>query len=224
MKLSSLFIICFLCFSSIISAQNNEKEELIQFSGRIINEKLEPLSFAHVLIMSNLRGTITDMDGMFSMVVEPNDTVMMTCIGYKPKRIVIPDSIDQNFLTRDFVLSTDTIAIKEVVVYPWNSYQEFKQAFLNVELPEGDVERARKNIALLKTQIILDDSPNYRENFQFVLDEQYEQTFNEGMQPTISLTNPIAWVRFFDALKSGDLKYDDRLKEKNKNYNRKNRQ
>lgn len=227
LSMKFLTVIVFLLFgsSSFILGQINEKEKLIQLSGRIINEKLEPLSFAHILILNNMRGTITDMDGMFSMVVQPHDTVMITSIGYRNKKIVIPDTIENEFLTRDFILQTDTIAIKEVVVYPWNSYEEFKQAFLNVELPEDDMDRARKNIALLKTQIILDDSPNYRENFDYVLQEQYEKTFNEGMlQPTISLTNPLAWVRFFDALKSGEFEYDERLKEKNKNYNRKNRQ
>jgi hypothetical protein len=207
-----------------VFASGQEKKELHQFSGRLLNETLQPLQFAHILILNSMRGNITDVDGMFSIVVEPNDTIMMTCIGYKKQIIIIPDTLSADFITQDYILETDTVAINEVVVYPWKTYEEFKQAFLNVKIPENDAERARKNIALLKTQIILDDTPLPNQNFRQVMQQQYEQTFIEGTAPSITVTNPFAWARFFEALKRGDFEYDDNLKEKNRNYNRRNRQ
>jgi len=219
------FILALTCiFLAITSGLKSNDSLLVQVSGRVTNELLEPLPFAHVLITNTLKGTITDADGLYSIVVQPGDSIMVTNIGYKNWKATVPDTTETGFLHQDFILRTDTIAIKEVVVYPWNSYEEFKQAFLNLELPEGDIEKARKNIALLKTQIILDDSPNYSQNFKQVLEEQYQRTLNEGMmRPYISLTNPFAWAKFFDALQSGEFEYDEQLKEKNRNYNRKNR-
>lgn len=200
-------------------------ENLLQFSGRVMNFANEPISFAHVLVLNNMRGSITDPDGMFSVIVRPRDTVMLTCVGYKPDIIIINDSIPDVFLTKDYILEQDTLMITEVVVYPWKTYEEFKKAFLELELPDTDAERARRNIALLKTQMILYNEPNPSVNFRQVLEQQYLQTFNQGIAyPTYSITNPFAWAKFFKALKDGDFKYDNELKEKNKNYNRKNRQ
>jgi hypothetical protein len=191
-----------------VSLINGQDRKLVQLSGRIIDEQTEPLPFAHVLIMNNYRGTITDREGKFSLVVEVFDTVLFSTLGYKRRTMVIPDTLARPFITADIVLQEDTILIAEVEVYPWRSYEEFKEALLNLRLPDGDNERARRNIALIKTQIILYNEPNARENFQYVMEQQYRETFNQGMYPSYQIFNPFAWAKFFQALKRGDFKSD----------------
>ena len=183
-----------------------QNENLVQLTGRIRNELLEPLPFSHILIMNSMRGTITDNQGKFSLVTTVGDTVLFSCLGYKKKTITIPDNLPEPFLTLDIILPEDTFMINEVVIYPWRNYEEFKQAFLNLKLPDDDMERARKNIALLKTQIILENSPDARLNFQYVMDRQYQETFNQGTVPSYQIFNPLAWVKFFEAIKRGDYK------------------
>ncbi len=185
---------------------NGQPGELVQLSGRITNEQAEPLPFAHVLIMNNYRGTITDREGKFSLVVEVYDTVLFSTLGYKRRTIIIPDTLPKPFLTKDIVLQEDTILIAEVEVYPWRNYEEFKEALLNLRLPDDDNERARRNIALIKTQIILYNEPNARENYQHVMEQQYRETFSQGMYPSYQIFNPFAWAKFFEALKRGDFK------------------
>lgn len=194
-----------------ITVRAQEKNNLVQFYGRLYNELIEPLPYAHVFILNNNRGTITDANGKFSFVVEKKDTVMFSSLGYKRKTLVIPDTLSEPFLHRDIFLETDTFMIKEVEVYPWRNYEEFKQAFINLKLPDDDAERARKNIALIRTQIILDDSPDPAANFQHVLQQQYNETFMQGRYPSYQLFNVFAWEKFFEALKRGDFK-----QEKNK--------
>ena len=189
-------------FALLIKGQ---PRELVQLSGRITNEQTEPLPFAHVLIMNNYRGTITDREGKFSIVVEVYDTVLFS-LGYKRRTIIIPDTLSKPFLTKDIVLQEDTILIAEVEVYPWRNYEEFKEALLNLRLPDDDNERARRNIALIKTQIILYNDPNARENYQHVMEQQYRETFSQGMYPSYQIFNPFAWAKFFEALKRGDFK------------------
>lgn len=190
-------------FSSLAGGQD---KDLVQLSGRITNELTEPLPFAHVLIMNNYRGTITDKDGMFSLVVEVYDTVLFSTLGYKRRTMVIPDTLPKPFITTDIVLQEDTILIAAVKIYPWRSYEEFKDALLNLRLPDDDNERARRNIALIKTQIILYNEPNARENFQYVMEQQYRETFSQGMYPSYQIFNPFAWAKFFQSLKRGDFK------------------
>jgi hypothetical protein len=183
-----------------------KKKNLVQLSGRLTDELLQPLPYAHVLVLNNYKGTITDYQGKFSFVTEVHDTIMFSTVGYKRKTLIIPDTLKEPFLNLELILDIDTFMIGEVVIYPWKNYEEFKEAFLNLRLPDDDMERARKNIALIKTQIILDETPNARENFNNILQQQYKETFNQGMYPTYSIFNAFAWVEFFKALKRGDFK------------------
>jgi len=198
-------------FTFVIYGQD---KNLVQLTGRITNEISEPLPFAHVLIMNNFRGTITDREGKFSLVVEVYDTVLFSTVGYKRKILTIPDTLPKPFLTTDIVLVEDTILIAEVKIYPWKSYEEFRRALLNLRLPDDDNERARRNIALIKTQIISDNEPNARENFKYVMEQQYRETFNRGMYPSYQIFNAFAWAKFFQALKRGDFKRNADQKEK----------
>ncbi len=204
MKYLILPVVIFLFVSQV----KGQDRKLVQLSGRITDEQTEPLPFAHVLIMNNYRGTITDREGKFSLVVEVFDTVLFSTLGYKRRTMVVPDTLPRPFITTDIVLQEDTILIAEVEVYPWRSYEEFKEALLNLKLPDDDNERARRNIALIKTQIILYNEPNARENFQYVMEQQYRETFNQGMYPSYQIFNPFAWAKFFQALKRGDFKSD----------------
>lgn len=213
MKQCFVFLAVNLLFFSSGKSQNgynNNDRELVQFTGRLLNELSEPLPYAHILVLNNYRGTITDTEGKFSLVTQVHDSIMLTTLGYKKKILNIPDSLDSPFLYLDIVLEKDTFTIGKVVVYPWKSYEEFKQAFLNLKLPDDDMDRARKNIALLKTQIILNETPNARANFQHILDQQYRETYTQGQFPTYQIFNAFAWAKFFEALKRGDFKkYDN---------------
>jgi hypothetical protein len=186
--------------------RTSNQNDLVQLSGRLLDELLQPLPYSHILVLNNYRGTITDKYGKYSFVTQVYDSIMFSSLGYKRKIMVIPDTLDEPFLNMDLVLDRDTFMIGEVEIYPWKSYEEFKQAFLSLKLPDDDMDRARKNIALIKTQIILDETPNSRQNFQQILEEQYRQTYNQGLYPTYQLFNAFAWAEFFKALKRGDFK------------------
>jgi hypothetical protein len=204
-----LIIHVLILFSSPLYSQKDEtlkKGDLVQLTGRLMDELLQPLPYAHILVLNNYRGTITDSEGKFSFVTQVHDTIMFSSLGYKRRIFVIPGTLKEPFLTMDIILQQDTFMIEEVEIYPWKSYEEFKRAFLNLELPEDDMDNARKNIALLKTQIILDETPNARANFNKILEDQYRQTFNRGLYPSYQLFNIMAWAEFFKALKRGDFK------------------
>ncbi len=207
-------IALFLLLNSLVFSGVAQDKKLIQLNGRIINELREPVPFSHILIMNSYRGTITNTDGRYSLVVEEGDTVLFSAVGYKRKYLRMPRSLQRPFLQLDIVLEVDTIMINAVEIYPWKSYDEFKEAFVNLKLPTDDIEKARRNIALLRTQIIMDHDPDARENFSYVMEQQYRQTYTQGQNPSYQLFNPFAWAKFFEALKRGDYK-----SKKNKSYN-----
>jgi hypothetical protein len=198
-----LILFCILAIE--IQAQD---KKLIQLTGKITDELLQPLPFAHILVLDDYRGAITNIYGNFSLVVEEEDSVLVSAVGYKRKYMEMPGNLSSQFLQMDIILQIDTLAIAEAQIYPWKTYEEFKDAFVNLKLPTDDMERARRNIALIRTQIIMDHEPSARQNFRYVMEQQYQQTFIQGQFPSYQIFNPFAWAKFFKALKRGDFKYD----------------
>ena len=188
-----------------ISAQ---EKKLIQLSGKVTDELLQPMPFAHILVLNSYRGAITNYYGNFSVVVEETDSVLISAVGYKRKYMTIPQNLPTHFLTIEVNLQIDTLVISEAQIYPWKTYEQFKEAFVNLKLPTDDMERARRNIALIRTQIIMDHEPSARQNFRYIMEKQYQQTFIQGQFPSYQILNPFAWAKFFKALKRGDFKYD----------------
>jgi len=207
MRIEKFIFVLFLFIPVTVKAQ--EEKVLIQLSGKVTDEYRRPLPFAHILVLNSYRGTITNNYGNFSLVVEERDSVLISSVGYKTKYIEIPLGLPTNFMDVNIVLQVDTLVIQEAVIYPWKNYEEFKQAFLELKLPNEDMERARKNIALIRTQIIMDQEPSARANFKYIMEQQYRETFTEGMYPTYQLFNAFAWAKFFQALKRGDFRMND---------------
>jgi hypothetical protein len=213
MKAVIFYILLTVCFFDSIQAQ---EKKLIQLSGKVMDELLRPLPFAHVFVLENYRGAITNGYGNFSLVVEETDSILFTAVGYKSLYLMIPENLSTSFLDLKVILQVDTLVIGEARIYPWKTYEEFKEAFLNLKLPSDDMEKARRNIALIRTQIIMDHEPNARANFQHIMEQQYQQTFIKGQLPSYQIFNVFAWAKFFQALKRGDFKSDWKEKESNR--------
>jgi hypothetical protein len=207
--LRRIVIICL--FISVSLSGYSQKQDLIQLSGVIRNEYLQPLQFTHILITNQNRGTISDLKGMFSFIVEPHDTILFSSVGYKKVGLIIPDTLKTFHLEVDIYMETDTIMIEEVIILPWKTYEEFKKAFLALELPDDDLNRAYKNIALIKTQIYYSSTtPDPGLNYKYMLQEQYNDLYTKGQLPYYSIFNPIRWAEFFKYLEEGKFKNKNR--------------
>lgn len=190
--------------------KNDPDDDLVQFSGIVRDLYHRPLPNVNIIILSERRGTTSDSRGMFSFVVRPNDTILFSHIGHKGTIHTIPDSLGGQQYPADIFLVSDTFHLAEVRIYPWKTYHEFKEAFLALELPDDDEKRAYHNIALIKTQIKMNDfgpSPNI--NFREVMKQQYNQLYTAGQYPYYTIFDPLRWARFFESLKRGDFKQDD---------------
>jgi hypothetical protein len=176
---------CSLSFPA--SAQADEK--LIQLSGVVRDQTLHPLQFVHILILNKARGTISDTRGMFSFVVQPHDTIVFSAVGYKRTGLIIPDTL------KTF------------------HYPEFKQAFVSLELPDDDLEKAFHNLAMIHSQIHNPEAaPDPDLNYQYHLREQYNATYSKGQYPYYTIFDPMRWAEFIEYLKEGKFRNPDRNK------------
>jgi hypothetical protein len=199
-----------LLISSLLITKNNfgQDNKLVQFSGVVVSaDSLTPMPFANVIIKGSFRGTITDFYGFFSFVAQLNDTIEFSSIGYKTSYYAIPDTLPEERYSLIQILKKDTISLNEAVIYPWPTREQFKTAFLNMDIPFDDYERARRNLdpeSMYQRlySMTMDANSNYKYNMQ-----QYQsRVYYNGQLPPSTIGDPFAWVRFIDAWKKGKLK------------------
>ncbi len=184
------------------------QRKLIQFSGVIVDsDSLRPIPYTSIIIKNSNRGTISDYFGYFSFVAQESDTIIFSAISFNGAQFIIPDTLTTNRYSLIQVLRSDTIYLKGVEVYPWPTREQFKSAFMKLELPEDEFIRADKNMARadmkeLMTGMAMDASLNFKNTQQ-----QYQsKLYYAGQYPPNNLLNPIAWAKFIQAWKKGDYK------------------
>ncbi len=195
----------------LLSTAGQEKEELVQLSGVVRNELLQPMQFVHIIILNKHRGTISDTRGMFSFVVEEKDTILFSAVGYKHTGIVVPDTLESFNYPVDIIMETDTIEIKEVMILPWKTYEEFKEAFLAVEIPDDDLQRAYRNFSMITAQIHnteIDPDPGL--NYKYQLRDQSNYLYTKGQTPYYTIFDPLRWAEFFKYIEQRKFRNPDR--------------
>ncbi len=219
MKISKLIAIIFLAIIFINNIHAQElKKELVQFSGIVVTaDSVKPVSFTNIIVKGTHRGTMTDYYGFFSFVARKGDEVIFSSIGYKKVIFKIPDTLNQNRYSLIQVMRTDTIVLAETIIYPWPTIEQFKQAFVKLNIPDDDLERAKKNLARAELKdrmnnIPMDGSMNYR---NYINKQVYNYSYMGMQKPNLTsmmnnpLLNPLAWAEFIKAWKRGDFKKDD---------------
>jgi len=92
MKKNLLYIVL-ASFIAPISARaqfENTRDSVVQLYGIIMTaDSLEGIPAVSVMVKGQNRGTITNNDGVFSIVVLKGDQVEFTHVSYKPKTIMI---------------------------------------------------------------------------------------------------------------------------------------
>ncbi len=188
-------------------------DKLVQFSGMVLDgstDQLIPVPYANILVKDKGRGTYSDFNGFFSIVVEKGDTIEFSAVGYKTVLFAIPDSLKDNRYSIVQLMTQDTINLPETVVFPWPSKEHFKLEFLAMDVSSRMQERAARNLADETLQRMRHSVPaDGRENANFYLRQQARSFYYIGQQPPMNIFNPIAWKQFFDAWKRGDFKKKD---------------
>ena len=206
-KLNKLILLVF--FISLTSLKlYSQERKIIQISGVIQNDSLNTLPFVTIIVENTGKGTISNFFGYYSIAAHIGDTLQFSFVGCKDFRFVIPDTLRNSNLSYDFTMKMDTILLQEAIVFPWNTYEQFLTAVVEMEIPENDLDRANKNLLRLKEQILnMEYSPvDASLNYKYFMQNHYDKIYTAGQYPVVSLLDPFAWAQFFKALKNGDFK------------------
>ncbi len=202
---------------SLCSAQVLDKNQLVQFSGVIVTaDSLQPIPFSSVIIKNTSRGTISDYYGFFSFVAKINDTVEFAALGYKKADFVIPDTLTDNRCSLIQILKPDTVLLKEVVIFPWPTKEQFKEAFIRMRVPDDDLTRAERNldpdqIGYLAANMPMDGSLNFK-NY---MSEHQTRLYYAGQLPPMNILDPIKWAKFIQMWQNGAFKKKDKKTKEN---------
>ncbi len=206
-------LVFLLLLVSAASAQRRD-DDLVQFSGVVVTaDSLRPVPYTSISILKSNRGATTDYWGYFSIVVRKKDVITFSAVGFKPVHFRIPDTLAENRYSLIQVMSSDTIMLSETVIYPWPTKEQFKQAFIKLNIPDDDIEIAKRNMEIAEMRML--DPKNYDPekfgmngpmNYMNYVNKSVDRMYYAGQTMPNNLLNPIAWAKFIKAWKRGDFK------------------
>ena len=104
----------------------------VNVSGVITDDEGSPLPGATITVQGSTRGTVSDLDGKYSLTVEEGATLVFSYIGYKAQNVKVG-----NQSTLNIKLELDASALEEVVVV---GYGEVKKSDLTGAVGSVDSE------------------------------------------------------------------------------------
>jgi hypothetical protein len=184
------------------------RDSVVQLYGVIMTaDSLRGIPAVSVVVKGQNRGTITNNQGVFSIVVLKGDQVEFSHVSYKPKTITIPRNLSGNQYSVVQLMVTDTVYLPATIIRPRPTPEEFARDFVNTKVPDDDIEIARKNNDEAKRKILMRTIPTSGNEaaalqFQKIANKAYYY----GQTPPMNIFSPAAWADFIQAWKRGDFK------------------
>ena len=210
MKKAVLFLfICSLFLTKKSQAQfETVKDSVVQLYGIVMTaDSLVGIPAVSVSIKGTSRGTITNNQGVFSIVALKGDVVEFTHVSFKPKTIVIPTDIAGNQYNMVQLMVEDTFYLPATVIKPRPTPEQFARDFVNSKVPDDDIEIARQNNDVAKRRVLMQTTPSDGGGAAAM---QFRNIANravyQGQVPPMNIFNPAAWSEFIKSWKRGDYK------------------
>lgn len=184
------------------------KDSVVQLYGVVMTaDSLRGIPGVSVTIKGQNRGTPSNDDGVFSIVVIKGDQVEFSSIGYKPKVITIPRDIVGNQYSIIQLLVTDTTYLPVTIIKPRPTREQFERDFVNAHIPDDALEIARQNTDASKRRVLMRSLPyDGAESAGYNLRQGAAKYYSAGQMPQQNIFNPFAWAEFINAWKRGDFK------------------
>jgi len=187
-----------------IAGSLKDNSHYIQMTGIVITDSMYRIPFTKVIDITTNRGVIADYYGYFALVVHPGDTIMFSSLGFKKKMYVISDTTTIESFSLVQILKMDTLSSPVVDVYPWPSREEFADYFVNMDIPDDDLQRAKQRLtpqemAFVGALMNGDALMAYNSSQQMY----YQNQYTRGQGPQNNLLNPSAWADFLKGFGTG---------------------
>jgi len=208
MPASSKFcLIILLLFGSIhkISAQD---QQLVQYSGIVFSKDSTstPVPYASIYNRSIKLGTIANHEGFFTFAARVGDTLEVSSVGYQTDYVRVPEIPSGQGYSAQIFLQPKIESLPETRVYPWFTREQFRDAFVHLNIPDDDLERARKNLNAEKLRELGETVQDGRLSATQSLQNYASTYYYQGQFRPQAILSPTAWMQFFNALQNGEYK------------------
>jgi CarboxypepD_reg-like domain len=202
-------LIAFFIIPATAKAQfETVRDSVVQLYGIVMTaDSLVGIPAVSVTIKGQNRGTITNNQGVFSIVVLKGDVIDFTHASYKPKEITIPKTLEGNQYSVVQLMVADTVYLPATIIRPRPTPQQFARDFVNTKVNDDDIEVARKNTDAAKRRVLMKSVPgDGSEATQIQFRNLANKASYTGQTPPMNIFNPAAWAEFIQAWKRGDFK------------------
>jgi CarboxypepD_reg-like domain len=202
------FIACLFLPFSVKAQFETFKDSVVQLYGVVMTaDSLKAIPGASIMVKGQNRGTLTNNDGIFSIVVMKGDVVNITHVSYKTRAVKVPSNIEGNQYSLIQLMVADTVYMPATIIKRKPTREEFERDFVNTAVPDDDIEIARQNTEESKRRVLAATLPaDGREATSMAMSSNAAKYYYKGQMPPMQIFNPMAWNEFIKAWKRGDYK------------------
>lgn len=184
------------------------RDSVVQLYGIVMTaDSLMGVPAVNIMVKGQNRGTMTNNQGVFSIVVLKGDVVEFTHVSYKTKTVTIPRDLEGNQYSVVQLLIQDTVYLPATIIRQRPTPQQFERDFVNTKVPDDDIEIARQNTNAAKRRALMSSTPgDAGEATSLQMRTAANRASYAGQLPPQNLFNPAAWAEFIKAWKRGDYK------------------
>jgi hypothetical protein len=202
------FIFSIICHKQSHAQFETVKDSVVQLFGIVMTaDSLKGIPAVSVTIKGTNRGTITNNQGVFSIVALKGDVVEFTHVSYKPKVVKVPSNIEGNQYSIVQLMVEDTFYLPATIIKPRPTAAQFQRDFATIKVPDDDIEVARRNNDAAKRRVLMQSTPgDAGEATSLQFRNIATKATYQGQIPPMNIFNPAAWEEFIKAWKRGDFK------------------
>ena len=208
-KLLFYTLISLLIGNQAVKAQfETTRDSVVQLYGVVMTaDSLVGIPAVSIVVKGQNRGTITNAQGVFSIVVLKGDQVEFTHVTYKSKTVNIPRNLEGNQYSLAQLMVIDTVYLPATIIKPRPTPEQFARDFANAKVPDDDIEIARKNTSAANRRVWMRTIPgDGGEATRIQFNKIANKAVYQGALPPQNLFNPAAWASFIESWKRGDFK------------------
>lgn len=102
--------------------------------GKVVDVQSKAvIPMANIVFVKNGKGVSCDNEGNFTMYVYKTDTIKFSSTGYISKIIHMNDIDSSRYYTLEIQLIHDFVKMKDVIIYPFRTKEEFIDAFMEAK-------------------------------------------------------------------------------------------
>lgn len=204
----SLFTLFCLCLAFNALAQRRS------ITGTVVDLKNEPIIGASILEKSTNNGTITNVDGKFTLEVRPNVVLRVSYIGYETQDVPVTDKT-----TLLITLKEESELLDEIVVVGYGTQKKSSLTASVASVKAKDLERTQSTdvTAALQGKIpgieILDGGAVPGGSFKMIVRGTATLSKNGSTEPLIIIDNAFANSTGLKAINPSDIASIEVLKD-----------